>query len=186
MLRDTPASALTRNALARRAGVDPTLIRYYFGDMDGLFNAVLEELATELRAVMKRSVVTEGSRLDALRSRIETLVEFLGANPYFRRLFYEHAVYNESERAQKMQGDFVDTAMREVRELVEQGRAEGTVRDDFDPRFLYVTYIGAAESFVADRANFERLFGGAGQYDAARRDFGVFLADLIARGISRG
>ena len=37
LLRTTPPARITRAAIARFAGVDPGLIRYYFGDRDGLF-----------------------------------------------------------------------------------------------------------------------------------------------------
>jgi AcrR family transcriptional regulator len=35
---------VTRAALARHAGVDPNLIRYYFEDRDSLLLAVIEEI----------------------------------------------------------------------------------------------------------------------------------------------
>src|SRR4051812_7900415 len=47
LLKLKPPSALSRIEIARFAGIDSSLIRYYFGTKDALLTAVATEISTE-------------------------------------------------------------------------------------------------------------------------------------------
>src|SRR5688572_17248082 len=65
MLKTTPPSRMSRNDVARAAGIDPALIRYYFGDQNTLLTEVLLQITSEAhqrRELARRGVEASSDR----------------------------------------------------------------------------------------------------------------------------
>ncbi len=76
-------SAAAIHQIARRAGVSTGLVAFYFGDKDGLLEATLRHLASQLRASMLEHLAAETSA----RGRICAVIEStLGESQFERRI----------------------------------------------------------------------------------------------------
>jgi len=185
LLRTVPPAKLTRQDVAAAAGVDPALVRYYFGSLSALLTAVLKEQIEELREAMAVLARDDGAPDDRLKQRIAGLIGFLSDNPAYHQLFVEQIVYGEGEWAAANRARVTRVAFGEWTAILEAGRTDGTMRADFDTRLFYVAMLGACEFFVRGGPLFRELFpDGTGRADllAAYSDF---LGDLALRGIGR-
>lgn len=70
--------------LAQHAGVNSALIRYYFRDKAGLFEAMLRETVQPIQAQFQR--LAEDKSLNNLADLLQTYYRIMGANPDLPRL----------------------------------------------------------------------------------------------------
>lgn len=185
LLRSVPPAKLTRQDVAAAAGVDPALVRYYFGSLSALLTEVLKEQIEELREVMAVLACEKGTPAERLKRRVAALVRFLAENPAYHQLFVEQIVYGEGEWAAASRARVTRIAFGEWTAILDDGRADGTLRDDFDGRLFYVAMLGACEFFVRGGPLFRELFpDGTGRADLLTA-YSEFLADFALRGIGR-
>jgi len=107
-------------SLGRRCGYSAPTVYHYFGDKDGLIDALLEERVARLADAIERVPSTTDALVD-LRAVLLVFVEFGAANPTFNRLMWTVSSKGKSR---------ITPAMERLRarvrppllELVESGR----------------------------------------------------------------
>src|ERR1700755_3516313 len=65
-LKRKPPGEITLNEIAQIAGVDPALIRYYFGQLSDLFAEAATEITRELRGRLAALITHKGSPRESL------------------------------------------------------------------------------------------------------------------------
>lgn len=85
--------------LAQKAGVNSALIRYYFGDKAGLFEAMLRETAEPI--LRQFQVLTESPDAGSLGELLRIYYRIMGANPDLPRLIAR--VMMEHDQGQQRQ-----------------------------------------------------------------------------------
>ena len=180
LLKDKLPAQVTNSMIAREAGADPALIRYYFGDRSSLLMAVAEELMKSVREP------PPGSPMDA-----EQFLDWrVGGTLRFAR------------RARSMQRLMVDelaeSSSAHVREAVRQRNAglvaryadilKNQIGDEIvevDPLFLHAAILGVCEFFTAAQAVILPLAEpGTDPIDLADR-YQAFVIDLFLNGLRK-
>jgi AcrR family transcriptional regulator len=109
-------------SLSKRCGYSAPTVYHYFGDKDGLIDALLEERVTVLADTIERVPVT-GDALADLRAVLRAFVAFSVAHPTFDRL-----MWTVSSKGQSRTTPAMDRLSARVRppldELAESGRLE--------------------------------------------------------------
>ena len=83
-------SSFTMDALAREAGVSNPLVYKYFGDKDGLIDAVLRETFDEWSTLNAAFATSSGAGpADALQRKFRSAIEFVQARPVFRSILLQ-------------------------------------------------------------------------------------------------
>src|SRR6476620_7621008 len=77
LMKVMPPAQITRLDIARAAGVDPALIRYYFGDKSKLIVAAVLDAGAELQERHAPAYVQESTVRDRITRRIFVLLETL-------------------------------------------------------------------------------------------------------------
>ena len=85
LLLESDGEAFGVRALAARCGYTAPTIYHYFGDKDGLIDALLEDRFSRLLAEVRR-VEPSADPLDNLRAMIRAYLRFAEANPTFYRV----------------------------------------------------------------------------------------------------
>jgi TetR/AcrR family transcriptional regulator len=184
LLRTVPPAKVTRSAVARAAGIDPALVRYYFGDMTGLFTAVALAIAASMRQRAEASLGAPGvGAAERLRGRIRVYLDTFAENPYFHQLFAELVLHRDSAETSELRRDLTARSFGELSALLgEAKRAPGA--KPVDPRFVYLALFGILEFFVSGRPVLEELFPpDAVAAPRLQEDYAEFVADLFIRGI---
>jgi AcrR family transcriptional regulator len=184
LLRTVPPAKVTRLDIARHAGVDPALIRYYFGDKSRLMVEVMLELLTEMRATRDRRASTIGAA-DRLRSRLADSVRLFQEHPHHYSLVLEQIFSGVEPKLRAMwRRDVVQPGVVELTSIIEGGVAKGELRR-VDPRFLHLLVVAAGEFYATGRAVLEDVFGPAAVDAKLERDYVDFLFDLFMYGMAK-
>ncbi len=93
---------ITRAELSREAGIDPALVRYYFGDMSSLLTEGMIDIFKQLKS--RRAVTTSDAPLrEQLRLRLESLIEVLVAHPHLHQLLMRPVLHVEPDKAAEVE-----------------------------------------------------------------------------------
>ena len=86
LLNDLPPAKVTTSAIARAAGADPALIRYYFGDRETLLLAVVDAMMDDVR---REPVLGGEDSLADLDARIRNAFRFTQSSHNMHRLMID-------------------------------------------------------------------------------------------------
>lgn len=182
LLARLPPAKVTRAAVAREAGVDPSLIRYYFRDRASLLLAVLDEIVRG-RGVLPAVDAFE-TAADALRSYVREFFAFHTENPFFHRLLIEEIAQSESPAAREAFHCLNHRAIEGLTDILARGARDATLIPA-DPMLLHVAIIGMCEFFFSSGVLLEDAVGlGTAPHDVADR-YGDLITDMVLRGIAR-
>jgi AcrR family transcriptional regulator len=182
LMKTTPPAQITRLDIARAAGVDPALIRYYFGNKSALVVAAVLQAGSELRDRQLSSSAQATSVTDKIRRRIVVLLEALYQDPSLHHLIIERIIHSTSKKARDLRHDMVYGTCKELSAIIEQGVACGQLRR-VDPRHLFLAMVGACSFPMGERALFAELMGG--EPTRAKLDaYANFVVDLFLAGLA--
>jgi AcrR family transcriptional regulator len=182
LMKSLPPGQITRLDIARAAGVDPALIRYYFGDKSALLIAAVLQAGTELRERQARGYAGGGSARDKIKRRIFILLETLYQDPSLHHLIIERIIHSKSKPARQLRDDMVHRTCSELAAVIEEGVAAGEFRR-VDHRHLFLATIGACSFPMAERALFAELMGGPTS-EADLRAYAEFVSDVFLDGLA--
>jgi AcrR family transcriptional regulator len=182
LMKSMPPGQITRLDIARAAGVDPALIRYYFGDKSALLVAAVLQAGAELRERQARGYAEGTSPRDKIRRRIFILLETLYQDPSLHHLIIERIIHSKSKPARQLRHDLVYRTCDELAAVVEEGVAAGEFRR-VDHRHLFLATVGACSFPMAERALFAELMGGPTS-EAALRAYAEFVSDVFLDGLA--
>ncbi len=183
LLRQPRPLQISRSEVAKAAGVDEKLVRYYFEKYEDLLDQVTDASIADLEKVMTEASKPQKKASQVVRSRVNALIDFLAENPTFFKLLVDR-VYSVTGKAARTRLEELNTRAYE-RHLgaIQAGRKAGEFRDDFDPRLLYIAIVGMSEFFTTGRPVVEFIFGE--NADQVRGRYEKFVFELIMKGVGR-
>jgi AcrR family transcriptional regulator len=185
LLRTVPPAQITRADVARHAGVDPALIRYYFKDTQTLLVAAAESLCARFGERMAAAAGTDREDPEQrVRSRIAALLDLEIEQPYFNRLMVETVVTSTTPEARKLMNDLNQRGVQAYRAILDEGMAAGVFRP-VDGAYLYFAVIALCEFFVPGLPVLASATGGKAQVDAYRDSYRDFICDLVINGLRK-
>jgi AcrR family transcriptional regulator len=182
LMKVTPPAQITRLDIARAAGVDPALIRYYFGDKSQLIVAAALQAGMELRNRHLAHAGKPGSPSEKIRRRIAVLLETLFEDPSLHHLIIERIIHGKSKAARDFRHEMVFGTCNVLAGIIEEGVASGEFRR-VNPRHLFLAIIGACSYPMAERALFADLVG-AEPTRAHLDAYTDFVAELFLNGLT--
>ena len=147
------------NEIADRAGVNKQLLYHHFGNKDDLYRVALEAVYSQMRDKEKELQLNDLSPLDAMRALIAYSFDYLVEHPEFIRLVNDENAQGAphaagSDRLKKMHWPLVEL----LRDALERGAADGTMRDDMDPVNVYISIAGISYFFLSNNPTLSAIF----------------------------
>lgn len=166
--------------IAERAGVDKKLIYYYFGQKDGLFQAVLEEAYRGIRDAEQQLRLLELPPDEALRSLITFTWNYFLAHPEFLTLLNSANLHRArhlegSRRARSLNSPLIDI----LAQVLERGRSAGLFRGGVDPMQLYISIAGLSYFYLGNHHTLSAIFGRDLMSPRARSERLSHMCDVI-------
>lgn len=144
LLRTLPPEKLSLSAAARHAEVHLTLFKYYFQDLTSLLVDVAHALSKEIGDRVAEIENDGQTAPERLAIRVDAMVEFFIANPFYHRLMVEIMRDDTSPAAAEMIEVWMSKTVDIYRSIIDAGVAEGTLRR-VDPQFTFLAVMGLCE-----------------------------------------
>ncbi len=150
------------DAIAAAAGVNKAMLYYYFKSKNGLYRAVLKANVEEFHRTADAVLSGPGSAGDILLSYVSNHFDFIGARPYYPRLFQRLIMAGDRSVENIVKAHFVPLS-RQLQELFERGAHSGELRP-LDARHAVISLI-ALTVFYFSAAPWIRKVGGTDVFD---------------------
>ncbi|MGF7168958.1 AcrR family transcriptional regulator [Sphingobium xanthum] len=179
LVQELPPARVTISLIAREAGVDPALIRYYFGDREKLLLAVVDKMLADVPP----DVDHDAEPMELLEARIRNTARFTRSTKHVHRLMVDELADAKSADVRRQQGEMNMRAVNAFAGLL--ARDGGTTLRDVNPLFLHVALVGLFDFFVSARPVVRNLVPDGTDMDALGDDFEDFIVDLMLNGIRK-
>ena len=127
--------------IAARAAVSSGMIAYYFGDRQGLYEAMFQRafdrVGEQVRVLMQDPERSSGDRLDDL---VRIQVESIAADPWLPQLIVREVLARaESPLRTRFAESVGHGPLMLMARWLEEEQERGVLRSDFDPRMMAMT-----------------------------------------------
>ncbi len=178
LLEKLPPHQVPNVLIARKAGVDPALVRYYFSNREELLIAVVENIIATWTATHRPP---DGPPAERLSAHIADMFDFSCRVRSMQRLMIDGCAEAKSALVRARVRKLNSVAVRHYAQYLQPPGDD--VEVSTDPLFLFVAIIGLSEFFAAAQAMILPVAPkGVGAAELARR-YETFIRGLVLDGV---
>jgi AcrR family transcriptional regulator len=183
LLRDFAPRDVTLLRVAQRAGVDRSLIRYYFKNRSTLLLAAARHLFGALQSELDSARESAPADPEAqIRANAVALLRFQLEHPYFHRLMIDEIFVSDDPEAKAFFESLTSVALAALRATTRAAARKGEARA-VDGAFLYIAIIGMCEFFVMGAPILKVAFGKDYDAEAVAHEYEKFIRDYVVDGL---
>lgn len=179
LLHDLPPARVTISAIAREAGIDPALVRYYFGDRDNLLLAVVDLML----AGVPHQLPPDADAIATMEQRIRGTLTFTRSAKQMNRLMIDELAKSKSPQVRERQRMMNIAAADAIGKLMD--RDHGATLIKVDPLFLHIALIGIFDFFVLAQPLIRNLVPGGTNMEELAHRFEDFVVRLMLDGLRK-
>jgi TetR/AcrR family transcriptional regulator len=178
LLDRLPPHRVTNVMIAREAGVDPALVRYYFSSRAELLIAVVEHIVSTWVA---GHPAPDAAPAERLAISIGGMVDFARGARSMQRLMIDECAESKLPGIRRRVRDLNTRAVEGYSRMLSQ--QEGEPLAPVDPLLLYIAIIGMSEFFVAAQPMILPLLPGKADADELAERYKDFIVRLVLDGL---
>ncbi|MFC3174069.1 TetR family transcriptional regulator [Novosphingobium bradum] len=144
ILSETSSVSFSLSDVSERSGVNVAMIKYHFGNKEGLLTALLERDANNAIEALQSLVALDCPAEKKLQIHIQGIINAYSKFPYLNKLIHYLAELGSPGARQLVTDVFIQPMIAAYRAIVEQGVREGSLRP-INPGLLYYAIVGAAD-----------------------------------------
>ncbi|OAO02060.1 TetR family transcriptional regulator [Parasphingorhabdus sp.] len=182
IMREGDTIDISFSELSVRSGLNSALVKYYFGNKDGLLEAILERdmdnILEQVGLLIRKDMPPE----DKLRHHIGAVIDTYYEFPYLNRLTMRLIRDLPPEGARNIADKYLKPLSEAYNIFVGEGIKSGVFRD-MDADLFYSAVTGAADRFFTGKLVWKYCYG-RDDFDEKIRDrYREQTVDLIMAGI---
>ncbi len=182
LLSERTTLDVSLSEIANRSGLNSALIKYYFGNKEGLLVSLLERHAEQQMGALKHLVRMKISADEKLRIHISGIINAYYRSPYLNRLIHHIIELGQPESSKRVIDIFVKPMLSAYEEIIAQGVRDGIFMD-VDPRLLYYSLVGACEHIFLSANLFARVLHERVLNEDVKQRYIAHVRDLLLRGL---
>jgi len=171
------------NEISQRASVNSAMIKYYFGNKEGLLLALLERDAETAMASLKALSDMDMPAQKKLKIHINGIINAYYKSPYINRLIHYMVESGSPEASRRVAQIFIEPMIEVYRDMVAQGVHEGVLKD-VDPGLLYYCLVGAADHIFHAGYSVPATLGIERLDDGIKQRYAELVCDIYLRGLA--
>ena len=168
--------------IAQKSGVNAALVKYHFGNKDGLLLSLLARDAANEVANLEYLLAQPISPTAKLKLHIAGIIRAYHRFPYMNRLIHYLLHETSAEAAAQVSQFFVAPLLDFHRRLLAEGITAGEFRK-IDPVLFYTSLIGACDHLFFGRQAMSRASGVGPITDEVCRDYITHMEALLCGGM---
>lgn len=182
IMREGDTIDISFSELSVRSGLNSALVKYYFGNKDGLLEAILERdmdhILEQVGLLIKKDMPPE----DKLRHHIGAIIDTYYRYPYIHRLTMRLIRDLPPEGAREIADKYLKPLSEAYNIFVGAGIKSGVFRE-LDADLFYSAVTGAADRFFTGKLVWKYCYGRS-DFDERMRDaYREQTVELIMNGI---
>ena len=177
LIKVHPPARVTISLIAREAGVDPALVRYYFGDRGNLLLAVAESMLDDTRRPEPGSL----EPLAAIEQNIRRTAQFTSSTKHIHRLMVDELADAKSAGVGERLGNLNRGAVNDLNAMMESDGGRTLRR--IDPAFLHIALVGLFDFFASAEPVVRQLVPEGTDMKALASAYEDFVTDLLLNGL---
>jgi AcrR family transcriptional regulator len=168
--------------IAQKSGINAALVKYHFGNKEGLLLALLARDARAEIVNLEFLVDQPISPTEKMRLHIAGIVNAYYRFPYMNRLI--HFLLNDSvpETSREVVSFFVKPLLDLQRRILDEGAAAGEFRK-VDPVLFYTSLVGACDHLFYRRRSISDAAGIGVVTDDMRRRYSAHMIEMTLGGL---
>ena len=171
--------------IAQKSGANAALVKYHFGNKDGLLLALLERNAATELSNLEYLLAQPITPTAKLKLHIGGIIRAYYRFPYMNRLIHYLLHETSASSADEVSKFFVAPLLDFHRRLLAEGVSRGEFRQT-DPVLFYTSLIGACDHLFFGRHAMSRATGVGPVTDEVCREYIKHMEALICGGMLSG
>ena len=182
IMRDGDTIDLSLSELSLRAGLNSALVKYYFGNKEGLMLALLGRDMSAIVHGLEALVAKDMDPEEKLRLHIGKVIDTYYAFPYLNRLLMRMIRDSAPTEAARIAELYLKPIAEDYDALIDQGVKAGKFRN-VDPQLFYFTVTGSADRFFTARQVLKHCYNQEELSEDLRDRYREHSVELIMAGV---
>ena len=163
------------------------MIYYYFGNKEGLFVAVIEEIYRRFNEAEAKLALDPADPVKALEAMIRFVVRYYRDHPEFVSLLNSENLHRGRHIGKSMRAhEYSSPAVGTTERVLRNGIDHGVFRPDVTARDLYLLIAAAGYFHQSNRFTLSAFLGEDLEAPAALERWEAFVLDMVLRGVAVG